>query len=221
VDVVERAIGHGAKRKLLLVTAPSREQEKVLAVGNGLHGVHGQARRHFARQRVLDLEFVHGQREHYLGSEPVLESIIIGGRAVIRLSLVVPNLAVLADVGHEAGLRSPVGALAFDVEVLGGIRLLDPPLRPRPGGPEDDHFIEVVGNAERCSHVAFDHAIFGITVGRLQAVLGHWWGDRGRGGVRTFERGEFGASPLLHCCPNISPGSQFAVLTKRILRTRP
>ena len=95
-----------------------------------LHGMHGQARRHFTRQRVLDLELVQGQREHDLGSEMVLESIVIRGRPVIGLSLVMPNLAVLAEVGDEAGLRSPVGALAFDVEVLGGIRLLDPALRP-------------------------------------------------------------------------------------------
>ena len=54
--------------------------------------MHGQARRHFTRQRVLDLELVHGQREHDLGSEFVLESIVIGGRTVIGLAQVVPKV---------------------------------------------------------------------------------------------------------------------------------
>jgi hypothetical protein len=92
-----------------------------------------------------------------------VDSFVIGFGSLGSLGPIVSDLAVVTVVRHEPGMRSPIGAFAFYVEILAGIAALEPALRPRAGRTKDDDFAQATGDQRSGLHIVSRHPV--LTVG--------------------------------------------------------
>ncbi|KZS00943.1 Uncharacterized protein APZ42_002563, partial [Daphnia magna] len=110
-----------------------------------------------AGQLLFDLR--QAQQQRPFDGKAGVQAVVIGLRATQGLLGVVADFAVEAVVGHQAGMRAPVGALAFDVEVLARVAALQPAFGPGPGRSEDDDLVEPRRHPLGGLHIVQRHAI--------------------------------------------------------------